>query len=89
VAKGADMQIPTYPVAVYSIHSKLINLTRIKEAKQRIILANTKTVPCIIQKIKRISWISKAYKSKARLLIIIEFTDPYTVNAFIKRGIVY
>lgn len=89
VAEGAVVQIPTYPVVVHGIHSKSIDLSKIEEAKQGIILANNRIVPCTVHKIKRISWISRAHEVKERSSIIIEFTDPYSANAFIERGMVY
>lgn len=52
VAEGAEVQIPTYSVAVYGIHSKSIDLSKIEEAKQGIILATTKIVPCTVQHIR-------------------------------------
>lgn len=55
VAEGAEVQIPIYTVAVHGIHSKSIDLNKMEEAKQGIILANTRTVPCTMQNIKRIS----------------------------------
>lgn len=89
VAEGAEVQIPIYMVAVHGIHSKSIDLNKMEEVKQGIILANTRIFPCIMQNIKRISCISRAYEVKARLLIIIELTDPHIANAFIERGTVY
>jgi hypothetical protein len=89
VAEGAEVQIPVYTVAVHGIHSKSIDLNKMEEAKQGIILANTRAVPCAMQNIKRISWISRAHEVKARSSIIIEFTDPHIANAFIERGMVY
>ena len=89
VAEGAEVQIPIYTVAVHGIHSNSININKMEEAKQGIILANTRTVPCAMQNIKRISWISRAHEVKARSSIIIELTDPRIANAFIERGMVY
>lgn len=89
VAEGAEVQIPVYAIAVHGIHSKSIDLSKMEEAKQGIILANTRTVPCNIQRIKRISWISRAHEVKAKSSIIIEFTDPHIANAFIEREVFY
>jgi hypothetical protein len=89
VAEGAEVQIPIYTVAVHGIHYNSININKMEEAKQGIILANTRTVPCAMQNIKRISWISRAHEVKARSSIIIELTDPRIANAFIERGVVY
>lgn len=89
VAEGAEVQIPIYTVVVHGIHTKSIDLSKMDESKQRIILTNTRTVPCTAQKIRRISWISRAHEVKARSSIIIELTDPQIANAFMERGMVH
>ena len=89
VAERAEVQITAYTVAVHGIHSKSIDLDKMEEAKQGIILSNTRTVPCAMQNSKRISWISRVHEVKARSSIIIELTNPHIANAFIKRGMVY
>jgi hypothetical protein len=40
-------------------------------------------------KIKKISWISRAHEVKMKSSIIIEFTDPHTANSIIEGGLVY
>jgi hypothetical protein len=89
VAEGAKVQILVYLIAVHGIHSKSIDLNKMEEAKQGIILANTRIVPCAARSIKSVSWISRDHEVKARSLIIIEFTDPHIANAFIEKGMVY
>ncbi|KAG9242501.1 hypothetical protein BJ878DRAFT_577364 [Calycina marina] len=90
VAEGAEVQIPVYTIAVHGIYSKSIELNKIEEAKQGIILANIRTVPCNLKDIRRMSWIFRAHEVKAKSsIIIIEFTNPHTANAFIENGMVY
>jgi hypothetical protein len=89
VAEEAEVQIPTYGVTVQGIYSKSIDLSKVEEAKQKLALANIRLVPNMKDKIKKISWISRAYEVKIKSSIIIEFTDPHTANSIIEGGLVY
>jgi hypothetical protein len=89
VAEEAEVQIPTYGVTVHGIYSKSIDLSKFEEAKQKLALANIRLVPNMKDKIKKISWISRAHEVKMKSSIIIEFTDPHTANSIIEGGLVY
>ncbi|KAI1315997.1 hypothetical protein F5Y16DRAFT_414742 [Xylariaceae sp. FL0255] len=87
IGNGAYVRLPTYGILVHGIRTNSVNLEKIEDLRNEILMDNKPFIPNA--EIKFIGWLSRKSLTKSASSIIIEFTEPEDANKIIDEGLIW
>jgi hypothetical protein len=87
IINGTTVQILTYGVLAHDMRTSMMDLSKFKENRVRILQENERFIPRAV--IRHIGWLTRDTSAKMASTITIEFTRPEDANKIIDEGLIW
>ena len=87
IGNGATVRVPTYGVLAYAIRTSTMDMDKLEENRDEILLENRPFIPRA--EIKYIGWLTSNGPGKSASSVIIKFARPEDANKIIDEGLVW